>query len=156
MQRPVLLTIRLRLTLWYLAALGFILLLFAGFLYFQLQRNLFNQIDTALELAATQAQVMVVTQDGRLAFQNTPNSETLSRRLNDDFAISLLSKSGELRINSPAKTRFHSCRQHRLVLLPSLMGPICGEVTTWLSACRAAQKVAGCKCRRNWSLFWLR
>ncbi len=97
MQRPFLLTIRLRLTLWYLAALGFILLLFAGFLYFQLQRNLFNQIDTALELAATQAQVMVVTQDGRLAFQNTPNSETLSRRLNDDFAISLLSKSGDLR-----------------------------------------------------------
>lgn len=72
------------------------LLLFAGFLYFQLQRNLFNQIDTALELAATQAQVMVVAQDGRLAFQATPNSEILSRRLNDDFAISLLSESGEL------------------------------------------------------------
>ena len=90
-KRPFSLPIRFRLTLWYLAALGLVLLLFAGFLYFQLQRTLFNQIDTALELAATQAQVMVVVVDGRLHFQATPNSQALSRRLNDDFAISLLS-----------------------------------------------------------------
>ncbi len=95
-KRPFPLPIRFRLTLWYLAVLGLILLLFAGYLYYQLQRNLFNQIDSALELAATQAQVMIVVQDGRLAFQSTPNSQTLSRRLNDDFAISLLSEKGEL------------------------------------------------------------
>jgi heavy metal sensor kinase len=95
-KRPFFLPIRFRLTLWYLAALGLILLLFAGFLYLQLQRTLFNQIDTALELAATQAQVMVVVTDGRLAFQSTPNSQALTRRLNDDFAISLLSENGEL------------------------------------------------------------
>ncbi|WP_420643256.1 ATP-binding protein [Candidatus Leptofilum sp.] len=96
MKRPFPLPIRLRLTLWYLVVLGLLLLLFAGFLYLQLQRTLFNQMDTALELAAVQAQVMVVEQDGRLAFQSTPNSQTLSRRLDDDFAISLLSDSGEL------------------------------------------------------------
>ena len=79
-KRPFSLSIRFRLTLWYLAALGLILLFFAGFLYFQLQRTLFNQIDTALELAATQAQVMVVVADGRLAFQSTPNSQTLTRK----------------------------------------------------------------------------
>ena len=95
-KRPFSLPIRFRLTLWYLAALGLVLLLFAGFLYFQLQRTLFNQIDTALELAATQAQVMVVVVDGCLHFQATPNSQALSRRLNDDFAISLLSQNGEL------------------------------------------------------------
>lgn len=96
MKRPFPFPVRLRLTTWYLAVLGLLLLLFAGFLYFQLQRNLFNQIDTALELAARQAQVMVVVQDGRLAFQSTPNSQTLSRRLNDDFAISLLNNNGDL------------------------------------------------------------
>ncbi|WP_420627674.1 sensor histidine kinase [Candidatus Leptofilum sp.] len=95
MKRPFPLPIRVRLTLWYLAVLGLLLLLFAGFLYFQLQRNLFNQVDTALELAAVQAQVMVVLQDGRLTFQSNPNGQTLSR-LNDDFAISLLSNEGDL------------------------------------------------------------
>lgn len=96
-KRPFSLPIRFRLTLWYLAALGSILLLFAGFLYFQLQHTLFNQIDTALELAATQAQVMVVVEDSDLAFQSTPNSQALTRRLNDDFAISLLGEDGQLR-----------------------------------------------------------
>lgn len=96
LKRPFPLPIRLRLTLWYLAALGLILVLFAGFLYFQLQRNLFNQIDTALELAAAQAQVLVVAENGRLAFQSTPNSQALSRRLNDDFGISLLDDEGNL------------------------------------------------------------
>ena len=95
-KRPFLLPIRLRLTLWYLAALALILMLFAGFLYLQLQRTLFSQIDTALELAATQAQVMIVVENGRLAFQSTPNRQALSRRLNDDFAISLLDESGAL------------------------------------------------------------
>ncbi len=90
------LPIRFRLTLWYLAALGLILLLFAGFLYLQLRRTLFNQFDSALELAAAQAQVMVEVVDGRLAFQSTPNTQALARRLNDDFAISLLAEDGQL------------------------------------------------------------
>lgn len=93
--RP-LLPIRLRLTLWYLAVLGLILALFAGFLYFQLQRNLFNQVDAALALAAAQAQVIVAADNGRLAFQSTANSRNLTQRLTDDFAVSLLSEDGQL------------------------------------------------------------
>lgn len=94
--RPFPLPVRIRLTLWYLAALGFILILFGGFLYLQLQRNLFNQVDAALALTATQTQVLIVAEDGRLAFQTTPNSQNQTRRLLDDFAISLLSENGEL------------------------------------------------------------
>ena len=93
--RPFPLPIRFRLTLWYLAALGLVLALFAGFLYFQLQRNLFNQVDAALALAAAQAQVIIIEENGRATFQAT-SSRTQAQTLIDDFAISLLDENGQL------------------------------------------------------------
>lgn len=88
------LPIRWRLTLWYLLSFTAILLLFAGFLYFQVQRSLLAQIDNGLQLAATQALVNVDGDNGRLAFQNLENNPTLSGRLSDDIGIYLLSPQG--------------------------------------------------------------
>ncbi len=94
--RPSRLPIRWRLTLWYLLSFSAILLLFAGFLYWQVQRSLLAQIDSALQLAATQALVNVEEDNGRLAFQNLENSPELSGRLSDDIGIYLLSAQGSV------------------------------------------------------------
>ncbi|MCA9902117.1 MAG: HAMP domain-containing protein [Ardenticatenaceae bacterium] len=95
-KRPFAPTIRTRLTLWYLAVLGLILLLFTGFLYLQLRRDLYNQVDTALELAATQAQESIVLEDGRYTLQATANNQDLTRRLKEEYSISLLNGNGDL------------------------------------------------------------
>ena len=92
--KPSQLPIRWRLTLWYLLSFTAILLLFAGFLYWQVQRSLLAQIDSGLQLAATQALVNVDGDNGRLAFQNLENSPELSGRLSDDVGIYLLSDQG--------------------------------------------------------------
>lgn len=96
MKRPFSPTIRARLTLWYLAVLGLILLLFTGFLYLQLRRDLFSQVDTALELAATQAQEIIVVADGRYTLQSATGNQDLTRRLKEEYSISLLNRHGEL------------------------------------------------------------
>ncbi|MCA9948064.1 MAG: HAMP domain-containing protein [Anaerolineales bacterium] len=92
--KPSRLPIRWRLTLWYLLSFTAILLLFAGFLYWQVQRSLLAQIDSGLQLAATQALVNVDGDNGRLAFQNLENSPQLGSRLSDDIGIYLLSPQG--------------------------------------------------------------
>ncbi|MCB8976126.1 MAG: HAMP domain-containing protein [Ardenticatenaceae bacterium] len=95
-KRPFSPTIRARLTLWYLAVLGLILLLFTGFLYLQLRRDLFSQVDTALELAATQAQEIIVVEDGLYTLQSATNNQDLTRRLKEEYSISLLNGRSEL------------------------------------------------------------
>lgn len=94
--KPSRLPIRWRLTLWYLLSFTAILLLFAGFLYWQVQRSLLAQIDSGLQLAATQALVNVDGDNGRLAFQNLENSPQLSLKLKDNIGIFLLSPDGNV------------------------------------------------------------
>jgi HAMP domain-containing protein len=95
-QRPSQLPIQWRLILWYLLALGGILLLFATFLYFQLRHNLLSQLDTSLQIVASQA-VTNVDRDGeRLAFQSVENQQDSSSPLSDDFVIYLLASDGML------------------------------------------------------------
>lgn len=91
------LPLRVRLTLWYLATLAAMLVFFAVFIYWQTQRNLLDQIDSALTLAATQALASVELEGGRLAFEETGTSAAVEQRLGDDFAIYLLSEDGSLR-----------------------------------------------------------
>jgi signal transduction histidine kinase len=80
--------------LWYLLSFTAILLLIAGFLYWQVQRNLLAQMDAGLELAAQQALVNVVAVDGRLTLQNLENNPQLNRVLSDNIGIFLLSPTG--------------------------------------------------------------
>ncbi|MCB9422296.1 MAG: HAMP domain-containing protein [Ardenticatenaceae bacterium] len=94
-KRPSQLPLQWRLTLWYLFTLGVILLLFATFLYFQLRHTLQNQLDTALQLVASQAVINVDRDGGRLAFQNVEN-ESGGTLTGDDFVIYLLAADGTI------------------------------------------------------------
>jgi len=82
--------IRLRLALWYLLSFGIILALFAGFLQRRLELSLLDQVDTALELAATQAHSHVDEEAGRLVFER---SEALER-IAADFDLYLIAPGG--------------------------------------------------------------
>ena len=68
--RPLQISLRWRLTVWYLLTLAVILVLFSAFLYWQLQRSLYAQMDTALQAAASQALINIDADGNTLAFQN--------------------------------------------------------------------------------------
>ncbi len=90
------LPIRTRLTLWYTASLGLILLLFATYLYLQLRHNLLAQLDIGLDVLATQALLNIRVENERLAFQNMDHIPQTARLLNDDFMVYLVTPDGEL------------------------------------------------------------
>ncbi|MCB8920002.1 MAG: HAMP domain-containing histidine kinase [Ardenticatenaceae bacterium] len=87
--------LRWRLTIWYLLTLGAILLLFAAFLYWQLQRNLYAQVDTTLQLAASQAFINVDADGDTIAFQNVDNLSDPQYQ-NEELTYYLLSSDGVL------------------------------------------------------------
>jgi len=60
------LTIRVRLTLWYVALLALILLAFSGFLYFSLSRSLYDALDSALVTEARQLQRGIEVENSQL------------------------------------------------------------------------------------------
>lgn len=87
--------IRLRLTLWYLALLTIALLLSAGYIYFHVQKTLFAQVDSGLQLAATQALSNIENENGLPAFQNNEQSQMALREFNRaGFAIRILGMEG--------------------------------------------------------------
>ena len=83
------LPIRTRLALAYLFAVAVILIAFAAFVYFQVQRDLLAQVDAALELAAAQAVTVIDGDEVNLAFENTEDKPASIERL-DNYAIYLL------------------------------------------------------------------
>lgn len=86
------LPLRWRLTLWYLLTLAVILILFASLLYWQVQRSLLAQMDSALQLAASQARAAgIASENGRLAFQN---NKLTGEGLENDTVIYLLAPDG--------------------------------------------------------------
>lgn len=89
--------LRLRLTLWYTVALGLVLLLFAALLYYQVRRGLLAQMDTGLDIAATQALLAVQAEGDRLAFRDPAAGPTLAGQLRDDFlVVNLLAPDGRV------------------------------------------------------------
>lgn len=88
--------LRVRLTLWYTASLALILLLFAAFLYLQLQRSLLSQVDVGLEVVAAQSLANLAAEEGRLSFQAGARNPQVAPRLNDDFVIYLLAPDGSV------------------------------------------------------------
>lgn len=96
-RRPPALPLRLRLTLWYTAALSLVLLLFAVLLYVQLRRGLLAQVDAGLDIAATQALLAVRAEGDRLAFDNPAADPALAGQLRDDFlVVNLLAPDGRI------------------------------------------------------------
>ncbi|MBW7882625.1 MAG: HAMP domain-containing protein [Caldilineaceae bacterium] len=90
------LPLRLRLTAWYLLTLGLILFLSGSTIYWQTERSLRAQIDSALQLVAVQAAANVDTEGGHLAFDNAEDLGGLSAQLSGDTVIFLLSPDGEV------------------------------------------------------------
>lgn len=87
--------LRVRLTLWYVLLMGLTLILFSGYLYVRLQHSLMAQIDSALQVAASQAFANLDDENGLPVFQNTENMQDVARRLSQTgFAVRLLAPDG--------------------------------------------------------------
>ena len=104
--RPFQIPLRLRLTIWYSFVLGFILLLFTAFLYFQVRRSLISQVDSALNLAANQALINVRNINGQPTFQANTQSPDVIRNLQDDFIIYLLAQDGTVADTLSSENQF--------------------------------------------------
>lgn len=74
-------TLRVRLTAWYMVLLGLVLVLFSGYLYLQLEKSLIVQLDTTLQVTASQALDKAIERNGHPAFQNNPESQAATARL---------------------------------------------------------------------------
>lgn len=92
--QKLLLPLRIRLTLWYTFSLALIILLFASFLYWQLQRSLLAQLDAGLEVTAAQAVLRVIEGETSPRFAPTQNNEELFQNLYDSYMVYLLSANG--------------------------------------------------------------
>lgn len=88
--------LRVRLTLWYTLSLAGIILLFAGFLYWQLQRALLTQMDVGLQVAA--AQVLLQATEGAETpfFQPLQQNQAVVGSLYDSYQVYLLGADGRV------------------------------------------------------------
>jgi len=88
-------TLRVRLTAWYVLLLSLTLILSGGYLYFQTQHSLLAQVDSGLQLAATQATINLDEENGRPTFQNTEVSRNTALQLGQSgFAVRVISPDG--------------------------------------------------------------
>lgn len=90
LQKMTKLPIRTRLTLWYLIGMCALLILFGGLIRPGVDSMLLNQVDTSLELAASQALSHITEQDGQLVFQNPGELS----RVFKEFTLYLLASDG--------------------------------------------------------------
>ncbi|NPV52661.1 MAG: HAMP domain-containing protein [Firmicutes bacterium] len=89
--------IRIRLTIWYVLLVGVTLVVFGGFLYFNLARGLYAEVDTTLHLVATQALRGIDNENGRPSFQNTEEHGDIASRVEArGFTIRLVDASGNI------------------------------------------------------------
>lgn len=96
LKRPSHLPLRWRLTLWYLLTLAVILILFSAFLYWQLQHSLYAQVDSALQLAASQALINIDAEGNSIGFQNVENNGDSAQHRNEELTLYLLTRQGDL------------------------------------------------------------
>ncbi len=91
---PAQLSLRWRLTIWYLLTLGLILLLFAAFLYWQLRANLFDQLDASLQLMAARTGVGLNNDGSRLVFLRDQAPDAAAGGAGDLFGLYLTAADG--------------------------------------------------------------
>jgi heavy metal sensor kinase len=90
-------TLRFRLTAWYVLLLACTLACFSGFLYLQFDKSMLSQLDAALEVAASEILINVVSEDNFPVFQTTQQFKTNKNRLaHAGFAVRLLTEGGEI------------------------------------------------------------
>lgn len=88
-------TLRSRLTAWYTLLLALALVVFSGYLYLQLEKSLVVQLDTTLQVTASQALDKTIERDGHPAFSQNPESQAATDRLmKAGLAVRLVDPSG--------------------------------------------------------------
>ncbi|HHV63359.1 MAG TPA: HAMP domain-containing protein [Firmicutes bacterium] len=73
--------IRIRLTIWYVLLVAITLAVFGGFLYFNLARGLYAEVDATLQLVAAQAARDVDNENGKPSFQNAEEHGDIAGRI---------------------------------------------------------------------------
>ncbi|HHY47310.1 MAG TPA: heavy metal sensor histidine kinase [Firmicutes bacterium] len=87
--------IRIRLSIWYVLLTAASLAVFGGFLYFNLAKGLYAEVDTTLQLVATQALRDIDNENGRPSFQNTGDDGGVASRIEArGFTMRLVDTSG--------------------------------------------------------------
>jgi len=91
-------SLRVRLTLWYVLLMGLTFALVGSYLYVRLQRSLIAQVDAALRATASQASMNVGDEDGHPVFQDVGDIPATVRRLSrPSFAVRILGPDGVVR-----------------------------------------------------------
>lgn len=85
-------TIRVRLTLWYLLVLGGVLIFFAAFIHNRIETSLHEETDRTLRLAANRTLAAVQIEGNTLIFTETDGLADVT----DDFTLRLVSPQGEV------------------------------------------------------------
>ena len=87
--------IRVRLTLWYVLLMAITFATAGGYLLLRFQSSLTNSIDSALQIAVSQAITSIQDEDGGLAFQDEDSGSNIAQQVtNPNFAMRLLSPRG--------------------------------------------------------------
>ncbi len=91
------LSLRIRLTLWYVALLAMTLLIFSGYIYWRFHNSVMGQVDVSLKAIASQVLVNVDMEgdQGFPAFQNTGEMAAILHQTGEtDIIVRLLSPTG--------------------------------------------------------------
>jgi len=86
--------LRVRLTLWYILAMVLTLLILNNYVYARVQRDMVAEVDSSLEMAASQALVSLEDENGRLSFQETGETPYVGQVGDNGFAIRLVDMNG--------------------------------------------------------------
>ncbi|MHB9032189.1 MAG: HAMP domain-containing protein, partial [Anaerolineae bacterium] len=88
-------SLHLRLTAWYVLLLGLTLILFSGYLYIRMEQSLLTQVDTGLQVAASQAMTNIDAENNQPEFQNNNVSQAVAQRLSHaGFVVRLVDLKG--------------------------------------------------------------
>ena len=95
-------TVRARLTLWYIALLGLILIAFSCALYFTLARSLYQRVDDSLELHAQELANGVNVVNGRIDLPGDPNDISDRNALRaQGYLVRILDTDGKILNTNP-------------------------------------------------------
>lgn len=90
-------TIRIQLTAWYILLLAITLILFSSYLYVVLEHSLLRQLNTTLQVTATQTLTNLINKDGHPAFHTTPESQEMTEQfLQAGIAVRLIDQKGHI------------------------------------------------------------
>ena len=88
-------TLRVRLTLWYVLLMGITLLVFSVYVYLRLHNNLVTQVDSSLQVTASQALTNLDMENAQPTFQNTEEAQATAAQLSKaGVAVQVISKDG--------------------------------------------------------------